>query len=111
MSEVEFIDDDYNADDPKQVNRARKKAAREKLQHDEVIRGIMSVKEGRKWIYHILEFSCMFGNPIASGDPYSTYANIGMANIGKMIWSEVEDAAPEFCTLMLKEAKKSLKDE
>lgn len=111
MSENDNIEQDYNADDPQQVNRARKKAAREKIQHDEVIRGIMSVKEGRKWVYHILEFSSMFGNPVVRGDVYDTHVNIGMANLGKMIWAEIEDAAPEFCTLMLKEAKKNAKQQ
>ncbi len=108
MSEDEYIEQDYNADDPEQVNRARKKAAREKIQHDEVIRGIMSVKEGRKWVYHILAFSSMFGDPVGP-DVYATHVNIGMANIGKMIWAEIEDAAPEFCSLMLREAKKNAK--
>ena len=108
--ENSYTDDSYDANDPKEVNRARKKAAREKMQHDEVIRGIMSIREGRKWIYHILEFSSMFGNPIGS-DVYATHVNIGMANIGKMIWAEVEDAAPEFCATMLKEAKKNAREQ
>ena len=111
MSEEEIIDQDYNADDPAQVNRARKKAAREKIQHDEVIRGIMSVKEGRKWIHHIIQFCDVFGNPHVAGMPDATAFNCGMANAGKMVWAEVEEAAPEFCTLMLKEAKKYAKQQ
>ena len=107
----QFEEENYNADDPEQVNKARKKAKRAEIQRQEVIRGIMSVKEGRAWIYHILEFSSMFGNPIASGDPYATYCNIGMANLGKMIWAEVEEATPEYCTTMLKEAKKNAKEQ
>ena len=100
-------EDQYNADDKEQVNKARKKAARAKIQRDEVIRGIMSVKEGRAWIYHILEASFMFGNPIVRGDSHETYCNIGMANLGKMIWMEIEEAAPELCIKMRKEAGKN----
>ena len=100
----------YNADDRAQVNKARKKAAREKSQRNEVIQGIMSVKEGRKWVYHILETAEMFGNPHVTGDVYATHINIGMANLGKLIWGEVEEAAPESCALMLKEARQNEKE-
>lgn len=109
MIEDKYLQEEepYNADDRVQVNKARKKAAREKAQRNEVIQGIMSVKEGRKWVNHILEFCCMFGDPHVIGDVYATHINIGMANAGKMIWAEVEEASPESCSLMLKEARQN----
>ena len=104
MSEEEIIDDGYNADDREQVNKARKKAARAKIQREEVIRGIMSVKEGRAWVHHIIiEFCDAFGNPHVAGVPDATAFNCGMANAGKKIWAEVQEASPEFCIKMLKE--------
>jgi hypothetical protein len=53
----------------------------------------------------------MFGNPHVRGDPYDTAFNIGMANLAKLIWQDVENAAPESCALMLKEAKADEKSE
>ena len=98
----------YNADDKESVNRARKKAKRKDIMRSEVIGAIMSKKEGRELIYHWLEFCDIFGNQFGT-DPYATAFNCGMANVGKMIWSEVEAAAPESCILMRKEAKKDEK--
>ena len=97
----------YNADDPKHVATATKRAKREKLLRDETIRLLMSKKDGRSWVNHLLTMGDMFGNPHVRGDPYDTAFNIGMANLAKLIWMEVERAAPESCILMLKEAKEN----
>ena len=104
-------DEVYNAEDSKQIEAARKKAAREKLLRDETIRTLMSKKDGRAWIHYILTQADMFGNPIVLGDPYGTYNNIGMANLAKLIWQDIEAAAPESCLLMIKEAKQNEKPE
>ena len=104
-------EEDYNADDREQVNRARKKAARQRIIFDEVIRGVMAVKEFRQWIYHIIQETDMFGDPHVIGDTNSTFINIGRSNMGKFLWQELENAAPEFCMTMLKEAKKNAKQQ
>lgn len=101
----------YNAEDPKQIEKARKKAEREKFARDEVIRKLMSTKDGRAWVHHILTMADMWGSPIVSGDAYGTYNNIGMANLAKLIWMEIEDVVPESYALMVKEAKTDEKQE
>lgn len=95
----------YNADDPEMIEAARERQAKKKFERDEAIRSLMSTKGGRAWIQHILDFADMFGSPIVPGMPYDTYSNIGMANLAKMIWTEVEGAAPESYFLMRKEAR------
>lgn len=105
MSEEET----YNAEDPKQYAAAKKKSDREKFERDEVIRLLMSKKEGRAWINYILVKADMYGDPIVRGDPHATYNNIGMANLAKLIWQDVESAAPESYLLMIKEAKQNEK--
>lgn len=102
-------EDVYNAEDPKQYAAAQKKAQRGKYQRDETIRLLMSKKDGRSWIHYILQQGDMFGNPHVRGDPYDTAFNIGMANLAKLIWQDVEAAAPESCLLMIKEAKQNEK--
>lgn len=99
----------YNAEDPKQYAAAQKKAQREKYQREETIRLLMSKKDGRAWVHHILVQGDMFGNPHVRGDPYDTAFNIGMANLAKLIWQDVEAASPESCLLMIKEAKQNEK--
>ena len=103
-------EEQYNADDKTQVNRARKKAKREETERQNTIRGIMSLKDCRKWIYHILSMGDMFGNPHVRGDAYDTAYNLGMQNLAKFIWMEIEDAAPESTMLMRKEAKENEKE-
>ena len=112
MTEEKYIQEEepYNADDRVQVNNARKKAKREKGERDVVIQSVMSVKEGRKWIHHILSMGDMFGNPHVRGDPYDTAFNCGMANLAHLIWMEIEAAAPEEVTKMRKEAQKYEKE-
>ena len=101
----------YNADDPEQVEKMRKKAQREKIIRHETIRNLMSKKDGRAWVHYLLTQGDMFGNPMVRGDPYDTAFNIGMANMARLIWIEVEAAASESCVLMLKEAKENEKQE
>lgn len=103
------VEGSYNADDKASVNKARKKAARERILQDEVVRGIMSVREGRVWIYRLLEFCDLFGNPHINGQPDATSFNCGMQNVARKIWLEVEAAAPEDTMKMLKEAKENEK--
>lgn len=103
--EEEREEQPYNANDAKQVNSARKRAARKKILQDEIIRGIMSVKEGREWINHILTMGDMFGNPHVRGDAYDSAFNMGMANLAKLIWMEIEEVVPESCAMMRKEAR------
>jgi len=95
----------YNAADPKQVNEARKKAARRKKKMAEVTKAIMSTPEGRMWMMDVLESCKVFGNPIVAGDPHFTYHNIGEQNIGKKLLQDVNDAAIDEYVMMIKEAR------
>lgn len=102
-----MLEDQYNAENSEHIEKANKKAKREKLLRDETIRELMGKKDGRAWVYYLIDQGQMFGNPMVRGDPYDTAFNIGMANMAKLIWQEVESAAPESCALMLKEAKQN----
>lgn len=95
----------YNADDGKKVNAARKKASRERILEDEVIRVLMSSPEGRRWIWSIFQFADIWGNPHVPGMPDSTAFNVGMANLAKMIWMRIKQVVPESAMLMLKESE------
>ena len=100
-------EEQYNADNPEHVDKARKKAKREKILRDETIRTLMAKKDGRAWVHYVITQGDMFGNPHVPGDPCGTAFNVGMANLAKLIWQDVEDAAPESCVLMIKEAKQN----
>jgi len=101
----------YNADDPEQVERAKKKSEIKDFARSEEIRKLMSTKDGRELMNSWLTFLDMFGNPYVAGDVYGTHINIGMANAGKFIWSQLEEVVPEQCILMRKEAREDEKEE
>lgn len=95
----------YNAADEKDVNNARKKAARLRKEELEFVSAIMSSPQGRKWMLNMLTTCKTFTNPIIPGDTHFTYHNIGEQNIGKKLLQDVNDAAPDQYILMMKEAR------
>ena len=102
--EVPEQEEPYNANDPKMVNAARKKAARLHADKIEVIKALMGIPRSRKWMYDLLESCYIFGNPFVPGSPDSTAFNLGQANIGKRLLADIMEADPDKYVLMCKEA-------
>ncbi|MFA7278757.1 MAG: hypothetical protein WC100_01525 [Sterolibacterium sp.] len=106
--EAEMLaEEQYDASDKKQVNNARKKAARMERERLEFVRAIMTVPAGRKWMYGLLVDCKIFDNPIVPGETHYTYHNIGAQNIGKKLFMDINDAAPEEYITMMREARES----
>ena len=95
----------YNANDEKQVKKAKKRAEFDKAAELGVIRDIMSTPLGRAWIYKKLEICHIYGNPFVPGEGDTTAFKLGEANIGRMFLADVQEAASEMYLVMLKEAK------
>lgn len=93
----------YDASDPKAVNNARKKAGRKKADELEAVRVVMGTAQGRAWMFNLLESCMIFGNPFVPGQPDSTAFNLGQANVGKRLLSDIMVAAPEQYMAMCKE--------
>ena len=98
------VEENYNADDAESVAKARKRAKRNLILRQEAIRKFMADKECRAWIAYILAQADIDGNPHVPNSPDSTAFNCGMANLGRLIWKEVKDAAPEAAVIMIGEA-------
>lgn len=94
----------YDASDPEQVNQSRKKAGRNRRARLEFVEGMMSLPQGRRWLWEIMSKCFVFSNPVVQGDTHATYFNLGQQNIGKLILQDVQEFA-EFYVLMVKEAK------
>lgn len=95
----------YNADDEKQVKKARKKAQQNEAIALDVVRQVMKSAAGRAWIYRMLERCHIYGNPFVPGQPDSTAFNLGEANQGKILLAEVQAASPDAYLVMINEAK------
>jgi len=95
----------YDANDEKQVKKARKQAEFDKALELDVIRGIMKTPAGRKWIYGKLERCHIYGNCFVAGESDSTAFRLGESNIGRMFLADVQEACPSEYLTMLQEAK------
>lgn len=110
LAEEEILQEEiYNADDREQVNKRanaeRKRSARLRREELEFVRAIMSSPQGRKWMNNLIIECKSWGNPIIPGDVYLTYANLGSQNIGKKLFQDIGEAAPNEYILMMKEAR------
>lgn len=95
----------YDANDEKQVKKARKQADFNKALELDVIRGIMKSPAGRKWVYGKLERCHIYGNPFVEGQPDTTAFKLGESNIGRMFLADVQEADAEAYLVMIREAK------
>ena len=93
----------FDASDATAVSNARKKAGRKKVNRLRVIEAVMEQPEGRKWMYGVLSMCHIYSTPFVQGDPYASAFQMGEQNIGNMLLSDVQAAAPTNYLLMCKE--------
>jgi hypothetical protein len=93
----------YDAGDKKAVNNARKRAARKESERLNVVYGIMSVKEGRTWMYEYLAQCGTFTSPFSQNHNQTDF-NCGKQHIGHLLLADIMKAAPEQYWKMVKEA-------
>ncbi len=95
----------YNADDKKQVKKARDDADLSAALALDVIRNVMKTPAGRQWMYGILDMCHIYGNPFIPGQQDVTAFNLGQANIGKVLLGNIQSACPDLYLTMIQEAK------
>jgi len=108
QAEAEYLaKQPYDASDPEQVNKARKKAARELKEHLDYTLHIMSTPQGRKWIFKLLQACKKWDNAgfISQGNPHFAYFYLGEQNVGKYLTDDLDKVALAEQALMIKEAQ------
>lgn len=95
----------YNADDEKQVKKAKKKAEIESAIKLDVIRNVMNTAPGRAWIYDQLAFAHIFSTTFIQGSPDASAFSEGERNGGLRLLADVQAASPDLYIQMIKEAK------
>lgn len=93
----------YDANDPDAVEKAEKDGEMEENKRLNIVKLIMQAPEGRWWLYDLLEYCCIFSNPVVAGDPYMTYNNNGKQNIGRFILIDIQAVAADEYLEMIKE--------
>jgi hypothetical protein len=100
----------YDSGDPAQVNEERRKAGRRDKKRLVVVKALLQHKDGRQWVYEMLESCHILGNPVELDatqrvDTHLTMFHLGEQNIGKRLLIDVEEASPESYILMRQEAR------
>lgn len=73
-----------------------------KFRRDEFVRAALTTKEGREYIYWILELAKMGRNPY-SGNALSTAFACGELNVGQQVQAHIIEVAPNAFLKMLAE--------
>lgn len=100
----EVLGESYDTSDKEQVNKARKKHARNRADRLRFIEAAMDQEEGRGWYFDILNFCKVFRTPF-NDDPYRTAFSCGELNVGLRILEDIQIAAPKQYLQMLQENK------
>lgn len=96
------VQDSYDANDPVQINKARKKAGRAKQNDLEMVQAIMDLPTGRSWFYRLLVRCGTFTAPV-SDSPHRDAQAAGRQMIGHWVLEDIMNAAPELYWKMIKE--------
>ena len=92
----------YNAAERQHVKAASKQAKIDASQRLEIIKGIMSLGPGRKWMHDILESCHIFASSFTTNALSTAFAE-GERNIGLRLVSDIMQACPDQYVLMMRE--------
>lgn len=106
IQDISETDESYDTSDNKQVNIKRKKAARTRADRLKFIQAAMQHEQGRAWFCDIINRCRVFDNTFYGEETHNTAFKLGEQNIGKMILSDVLEAAPEQYMTMMAENKR-----
>lgn len=107
--EAEYLaEQQFDANDPEQVNKRKQKIAREKREHLNFVRKILQDPEGRKWLYRIISAGEIFTVTYSvSEDARSEAFRNGKKFVPTQIYADAKAASFELFMLMLKEGEEN----
>lgn len=98
-----LTDQAFNAGDETQVKERTKKVKSERERELDDLREILKTRGGRRFIWRLLSASELFA--VSEVMNASIYALEGKRKLGKLLFNDVMEAAPEAYLLMMKESK------
>ncbi len=101
-----MAEEPYNAADPKAVNEARKRAARERREELDYLKRILSTKEGRKWLLRLMSLGDILAEPYNPNNTTEhTYVNLGAQKITRKLWKDILELSPTDFAVMYRESQ------
>jgi len=96
----------FDAGDPVAENNAHRDEARREREDAETLRRLMGHRNGRAWLYRVLERCHIYASSFTPGEPETTFFRMGEENIGKQMMMAAMAAAPDLYMQMLAEARR-----
>lgn len=95
----------------KRVNKKlRKRSLANKLHRDAFVRAALQTKEGREYVYWLLEICRIGANPY-TGNALNTAFACGELNVGQQVQAHIIEVSPEgFLSLLAEKEKERLND-
>lgn len=95
--------DSFNAADPVHVKRRQQKAKDALEQQLLDLKGLLKLPEFRRYLWRHMTESCGLLRSAANGNGSIQSQNIGMQDVARLLWAEVERADPKAIPLMMTE--------
>lgn len=92
----------YDTNDPAAVKEKAKQVKQDEKARATMIKAIMDLPQGRKWIWEILTWCHVFSNPFATNAMIMAH-NCGEMNIGQRMMADIMSACPDTWQQMVKE--------
>jgi len=103
MPDEELERKPFDANDPVQVEKAKRAAGRQRRADADIVRKIMLTSEGRSWMYRKLVACHIYEPSFVPGSSDITAYREGERNVGNLLLQEVQLAAPQQYIEMVKE--------
>ena len=95
----------YNAASPEEERRAADAERAQKRANHDTLRKIMHNRDGRLWLYRLLERCNIYGSSFEPGQPDVTAFRLGQENIGRQLMVDAMEASSELYIRMVKEQR------
>lgn len=92
-----------NAADPAQVKKRQQRAKDAAEQSELDLKGLLKLPEFRRYVWRHMNETCGLLRSAANGNGSVQSINIGMQDVGRALWAEIETADPLSIPLMMKE--------
>lgn len=96
----EAIQETYDASDPEQVQKRKSKAGRKRKVEVDVVGALMADRNGRAWLYGLLEMTHIYESCFTEGRADATAFLLGERNVGLRILADMQNYPELFMQLM-----------
>jgi hypothetical protein len=95
----------YDASSQEQERQAIDLASRNRRADADVLRKIMFTRDGRAWLYRLLESCNIYGSSFSPGQPDVTAFSLGQENIGRKLMLDAMEASTDLYVKMIAEQR------